>query len=82
MRDSMRPAKRLDVRGLLCPIPVLEGKKAIDELAVGQLLELIGDDPVMVIDVPAWCDQGGHGFVGCEKGEDGVVRCLIEKGPA
>ena len=80
MTSELPPARILDVRGFLCPIPALEAQKAVAELAAGEVLQVEGDDPVMVIDIPAWCDEKGHAFLGCERDEEGVVRCRVEKG--
>ncbi len=73
-----RRAKTLDVRGYLCPIPARLSEQAILSLAPGDHLEILGDDPVMVIDIPAWCNEKGHRLLQCEK--DGkLVRCRVEK---
>jgi tRNA 2-thiouridine synthesizing protein A len=72
------PTKTLDVRGYLCPIPARLAEQAIQELAPGDHLEILGDDPVMIIDIPAWCDDKGHHLLRCEK--DGkLVHCTVEK---
>ena len=54
--EAEAPAKRLDVRGYLCPIPARLSEQAIQDLHPGDHLEIVGDDPVMVIDIPAWCE--------------------------
>ena len=78
MASPIEPAQRLDVRGYLCPIPALKAEQAITELAAGQHLEILGDDPVMIIDIPAWCDNEGHRLISCEK-EGDLVHCLVQK---
>jgi tRNA 2-thiouridine synthesizing protein A len=66
----------LDVRGFLCPIPALKAEEAIQPLPPGAHLEILGDDPVMVIDIPAWCDDKGHRLISCEK-RAGLIRCVV-----
>ncbi len=73
------PAETLDVRGYLCPIPARLAEQAIQTLQPGDHLEILGDDPVMVIDIPAWCDDKGHRLLRCER-DGGLVRCTVEKG--
>lgn len=69
---------RLDVRGLRCPLPALRTAKAMDRLAPGERLEVVGDDPAMVIDLPAWCDDHGQALL--ELVRDGeLVRVVVEK---
>lgn len=74
----MPDPRRLDVRGFRCPVPALRTARAMARLAPGQRLEVVGDDPAMVIDLPAWCDEHGERLV--ELVRDGVeVRVVVEK---
>lgn len=54
----------LDAIGLLCPLPVLKARKRLKSLEPGQVLELLADDPAAVIDVPHFCNESGHVFLG------------------
>ena len=68
----------LDVKGMLCPLPVLKARKALQSLASGDVLVLEATDPASVIDVPHFCREAGHALV--ESGEtDGVYRFRIRK---
>lgn len=53
-------AARLDVTGMLCPMPVLRARRKLDELASGDLLLVIASDPAVVHDMPAFCSMAGH----------------------
>lgn len=46
--------KRLDVRGLKCPIPIVKAKKEMDALPVGEVLEVIATDPGSMADFRGW----------------------------
>lgn len=61
----------LDCTGLLCPIPVIKTNKAIKEIPVGQILELIATDPGSKPDMMAWTRQTGHELVQMQ--EEGQV---------
>ncbi|HEX5759096.1 MAG TPA: sulfurtransferase TusA family protein [Thermoanaerobaculia bacterium] len=74
------PARALDVTGTLCPVPVLLARRAMRALGPGDLLEVVGDDPAMVVDVPVWAEKDGHRLVELAKEPGGRVRCLVEKG--
>ncbi len=50
----------LDCSGLLCPLPVIKTKQAIDKLTVGQVLEMTSTDPGSVPDMQAWSRRTGH----------------------
>jgi len=46
----------LDVRGLMCPLPVLKARKALKRLAPGTTLEVLATDPAAVIDFKHFCE--------------------------
>lgn len=52
--------KELDVRGLICPLPILRSKKSLAEMASGQVLRIIATDPGAVIDFQVFSDQTGN----------------------
>ena len=49
-----RIALSIDVRGLLCPIPVQKTDEAVKQIERGQVLEVIASDPTTLVDIPAW----------------------------
>jgi tRNA 2-thiouridine synthesizing protein A len=58
------PDAALDAIGLLCPLPVLKARKRLKSLAPGEVLHMLADDPAAVIDVPHFCAEAGHEFLG------------------
>ncbi len=50
----------LDVRGLLCPLPVIRTQDRVKDLHPGTRLEILCTDPGAVIDIPVWCRLNGH----------------------
>jgi tRNA 2-thiouridine synthesizing protein A len=55
--------KELDTRGLNCPLPILKAKKALAELASGQMLKVVATDPGSVRDFQAFAKQTGNELV-------------------
>jgi tRNA 2-thiouridine synthesizing protein A len=69
----------LDAIGLLCPLPVLKARKRLMALPGGAVLRLLADDPAAVIDVPHFCAENGHAYLG--DSDEGDHRAyLIRKG--
>lgn len=50
----------LDCTGLLCPMPIVKTKKAIDGLQPGQVLKMIATDAGSPPDIAAWSRQTGN----------------------
>jgi len=70
--------KTLDCLGLYCPMPIVKTSLAVDELDVGQVLEVLADDVGIKDDMPAWCKTTGNEFLGIEE-NDGEYRVYVRK---
>jgi tRNA 2-thiouridine synthesizing protein A len=68
----------LDARGLRCPLPVLKARKALKDLAAGEILQILATDPGAVKDFEAFCRTTGHRLV-ASTAVDGVYDFRIEK---
>ncbi len=74
----MKSDKVLDAKGLACPMPVVQAKKAMDELDSGQVLEVQASDKGSWKDIPAWAKTAGHEMV-AQREEEGMYRFWIKK---
>ena len=61
---TQAPALSINALGRKCPIPIILLAERIGEVAVGQLVQVLADDPAAKTDVPAWCGLKSHDFVG------------------
>ncbi|MBF9033551.1 preprotein translocase subunit TatB [Rhodobacterales bacterium HKCCE2091] len=69
----------VDARGLLCPLPVLRLRKRMEPLPAGAVVRLLATDPAAHVDVPHFCTEAGHAFLGAEDDGDGAAF-LLRKG--
>ena len=69
----------LDVRGLMCPLPVLKTRKLLTPLSSGDVLQILADDPAARIDFPLFCQENGHVLREIRDLENGTTLYLIEK---
>lgn len=60
--------KEVDARGLNCPLPILKAKKALAEMASGQVLRVLATDSGSVRDFQAFAKQTGNALL--EHSED------------
>jgi tRNA 2-thiouridine synthesizing protein A len=70
--------KELDCLGLYCPEPVFRTRMAIDEMEIGETLEVIADDPAAESDIQSLVKHLGQEIISSTK-EGDTVRILIKK---
>ena len=70
--------RTLDLRGLLCPLPVLKSRRALKAMPAGAQLTVDTSDPVASIDLPHFCREDGHRLLAQERTDFGM-RFVIEK---
>ena len=69
----------LDAKGLKCPLPVIKTRKALNEMAVGEVVTVLATDPAANIDIHHLCNITGHELVDASE-EGGVLTFVIRKG--
>ena len=52
--------KEFDASGLACPLPIVKTKKALSDMAPGQVLRVVSTDPGSVSDMAAFAEQTGN----------------------
>ena len=57
----------LDLKGLVCPIPVVKIAGAIRQIEVGQVIEAEATDPGVMADIPAWCRSTGNELLNIDR---------------
>ena len=78
MEGKQTPNRRLDLLGFFCPVPVHETRKMLKEMKEGELLEVVGDDPETLQDMPALCDRISAELISIVE-ESGEYKFLIRK---
>jgi len=75
---ALTAAKVVDARGSACPGPLLEAKKGIGAVSIGNVLEIWSSDPVTKTDIGAWSAKVGHAFLGVLPAE-GYERVFVRR---
>lgn len=68
----------LDTSGLVCPMPLLQAKRALNAMAVGQQLKVVSTDQGSVRDFRVFAEQSGHLLLASDEA-DGVYTHLLQK---
>ncbi|MFH2091279.1 MAG: sulfurtransferase TusA family protein [Pseudomonadota bacterium] len=76
--NSIVASNQVDARGSACPGPLLEAKKGVGKVQVGQILEILSNDRGTRNDIPAWAGKVGHGYLGFVEA-DGYDRHFITR---
>ncbi|MBG0776371.1 MAG: sulfurtransferase TusA family protein [Desulfovibrionaceae bacterium] len=76
--SSIQPSSTADARGSACPGPLLEAKKGIGKVKVGEILEVYSNDSGTRTDIPAWAAKVGHEYLGLLP-QDGYDKHFIRR---
>lgn len=75
---KVEPNKTLDCLGLYCPEPVFRTRMELDDMRIGEVLEVLADDPAAEADIRSLVKRLEQEIV--DVGKDGnAVRILIKK---
>jgi TusA-related sulfurtransferase len=78
MSAEIKADKTVDYKGLFCPMPIVKVSRAIKEIEIGQVLEMLADDPGSKADMQAWARSTGHEMVGMVE-EGGVIKFYVRR---
>jgi tRNA 2-thiouridine synthesizing protein A len=65
-----RTTAEVDCRGLLCPLPVLRTRQALEKLPSGAVVAVVCTDPASELDLEVFCATTGHQWLGLERSDD------------
>ncbi|QKQ23995.1 sulfurtransferase TusA family protein [Candidatus Ruthia endofausta] len=68
----------LDVKCLLCPMPVIRLGEMIEKIKISDTIEMLATDSGVLHDIPAWCKVHGHKVISINEKTDGIIL-LVEK---
>lgn len=59
----MAADRLVDVMGKVCPLPLITLAKEVRTMQKGQMMSIVGDDPIFEDSVIDFCREGGHELV-------------------
>lgn len=69
MSEDITAVMTLDLKRLLCPMPVVKIAQAIKNVEIGDVIEATATDPGVLADMPAWANTSGNELVSIEQGD-------------
>lgn len=79
IKDDAAASIAIDACGMQCPGPIMKLSEAINNLDIGQTIEIKATDPGFRMDVEAWCDSTGNELVEI-KSENKIIKACVQKG--
>lgn len=65
--------RTIDALGTWCPVPVTMARRAAGQMRAGDVLEVLADDPMVFLDLPAWCHDQGHEVLSMDQARDVIT---------
>lgn len=78
MSKNTEIKKTVDCIGLYCPQPLFQAREGIDSIKVGEVLEVLADDPAAEEDIKRFAKRTGHEIIALEN-DGSRLRFLIKK---
>lgn len=67
MSEEIKADLELDLKGLLCPMPMVKVSQNISNVEVGGVIRAVATDPGSMADIPAWAKSTGNEVISAEK---------------
>jgi len=71
--------RTLDIKGQVCPLTFVRSKLAIEDLAIGEVLEIIVDYQPAAVSVPRSMEHEGQTVLGVEQAGEAEWHLYIRK---
>lgn len=73
----MEPKETIDIRGLICPMPVIRLTQKMKGLNAGDVLMVIANKDNKT-DVYGWCQKNNVDFIECKE-EENILKFVLKK---
>ena len=79
-KDEVRVVREVDACGLQCPGPIMQLKKAMEEVSIGEAVRISTRDPGFVEDAKAWCESMCHRLLSIETKKGVYTATVVRQG--
>ena len=77
--EAAKPAKKLDIRGLVCPYTFVKAKLAVEDMELGEVLEITLDYPEAAGNIPRSMEEHGQKVLRVDKTGERQWVILVRK---
>ncbi len=76
----MKNNKVLDLKGVICPMNFVKAKLFLEEVEVGEIVEIILDEGDPLVNVTRSLKEEGHKVLKVEKFDEFSYKVLVQRG--
>lgn len=73
MTEDIKVDLELNLKGLLCPLPMVRVSQNITKVPVGGIIRATATDPGSLADIPSWARTTGNEVVKTERKDKDIV---------
>lgn len=73
MEDVIKVDLELDLKGLLCPLPMVRVSQNITKVPVGGVIKATATDPGSLADIPSWARSTGNEVLKTERSGQEII---------
>ena len=73
MAEELKVDLELDLKGLLCPLPMVRVSQNITKVDIGGVIRATATDPASLADIPSWARSTGNEIVKQERDGKEIV---------
>jgi tRNA 2-thiouridine synthesizing protein A len=73
MAEDIKVDLELDLKGLLCPLPMVRVSQNITKIPVGGVIKAIATDPGSLADIPSWARTTGNEVIKTDRQDKDII---------
>ena len=73
MAEDIKVDLELDLKGLLCPLPMVRVSQNITKVSVGGVIKAVTTDPGSLADIPSWARTTGNEVIKTERVDKDII---------
>jgi len=73
MTEELKIDMELDLKGLLCPLPMVRVSQNISKVNIGGIIRATATDPASLADIPSWARSTGNEIIRQERDGQDII---------
>ncbi len=70
---------KIDTKGMDCPLPLMELKKALEGAETGQMIEVVFTCPEATVNIPDYCERHDIEIIDYQRDDNKFWKIIVRK---